>query len=276
MEVQTVYEVKNMLTSLQELYVNRMQKVRNSIVLSREYYEGLFAILTEVMHEKEMRFKASHQQDGAEQKQLVIVLSGSRKFAGAVNNEVFNAFREYIKSNICDVIVVGKIGHDLMSQHNISHPFTYYDWNEEIHKDEVISTIAHTLTQYPVVKLFCAQYLNLISQKAHEVDIYEGLEQSASHRKIEKNMYIYEPDKTRVTNFFETRVLEAYLYHTFQELYLALMGSRVFRVEESSTNANRLIKVLEHLEVASRKKKKNKDQLANVSRIMNIKRSYAV
>lgn len=271
-ELQTVHEVKNMLTSLQELYVNRMQKVKDSILTSREYYQGVFSILAEVLHEREIQFTQSSKQK-VKQSTLVILFSGSKKFAGSVNREVFNSFKKYIQTNICDIIVLGKIGRDLLIQHDIQNTYTHYEWAEDGKSTEIIQTIARCITKYSSVKLFFAQYVNLTSQKTLEVNLYEGLQRDIVKNQTPKSEYIFEPDKLKVTNFFETRVLEAYLFHTLQELYLALMGSRVYRMEESSTNAKKLIKVLEHLNMVTHKTGKNRDQLSNITRIMNIKRS---
>ncbi len=271
-ELQTVHEVKNMLTSLQELYVNRMQKVKDSILTSREYYQGVFSILAEVLHEREIQFTQSSKQK-VKQSTLVILFSGSKKFAGSVNREVFNSFKKYIQTNICDIIVLGKIGRDLLIQHDIQNTYTHYEWAEDGKSTEIIQTIARCITKYSSVKLFFAQYVNLTSQKTLEVNLYEGLQRDIVKNLTPKSEYIFEPDKLKVTNFFETRVLEAYLFHTLQELYLALMGSRVYRMEESSTNAKKLIKVLEHLNMVTHKTGKNRDQLSNITRIMNIKRS---
>ncbi len=275
-EVQTVQQVKNMLTSLQELYVNRMQKVKDSILWSRDYYEGLFNVLAEVLHEREVRFAINTHSEASKKNQLIILLSGSKKFAGSVNREVFNAFHRYIHENPCDIIIVGKIGHDLMVQHDIRDPYKYFDWAEDANKTETIRALAHTITQYPVVKLFFAQYVNLTSQKSTQVNLYEGLKDEILKKQIQKSKYIYEPNKEKVTSFFETTVLEAYLFHTLQELYLALMGSRVFRMEESSTNAKKLLKVLDHLAVVTRKSRKNRHQISNIARIVNIKKTYTV
>lgn len=275
-EIQTVQQVKNMLTSLQELYVNRMQKVKDSILLSRDYYEGLFYILAEVLHEKEMRFTNKGQEGTSQNKQLVILFSGSKKFAGSINRKVFNDFQQYIRENTCEIIIIGKIGRELFAQHDIKNPYDYFDWAEDSNKTETIHTIARKITQYPIVKLFFAQYVNLTFQKSLQVNLYEGLKDEIMKKQREKSQYIYEPNKKKVTEFFETRVLEAYLYHTLQELYLALIGSRVFRMEESSTNAKKLLKVLDHLHVVTIKNRKNRNQLSNVTRITNIRRSYSI
>ena len=275
-EIQTVQQVKNMLTSLQELYVNRMQKVKDSILLSRDYYEGLFFILAEVLHEKEMHFTSDPHTGISQNKQLVILFSGSKKFAGSVNRTVFNDFQKYIRENTCEIIVIGKIGRDLLAQHDIKNPHEFFDWAEDSNKTETIRTIAKRITQYSIVKLFFAQYINLTYQKSLQVNLYEGLKDEIMKKHVVKSKYIYEPDKTKVTSFFETRVLEAYLYHTLQELYLALIGSRVYRMEESSVNAKKLLKVLDHLHTVTSKNRKNRDQLSNVTRVVNIKKSYSI
>lgn len=275
-EIQTVQQVKNMLTSLQELYVNRMQKVKDSILLSRDYYEGLFFILAEVLHEKEMHFTSDPHTGISQNKQLVILFSGSKKFAGSVNRTVFNDFQKYIRENKCEIIIIGKIGRDLLAQHDIKNPYDYFDWAEDSNKTETIRTIAKIITQYSIVKLFFAQYINLTYQKSLQVNLYEGLKDEIMKKHVIKSRYIYEPDKTKVTSFFETRVLEAYLYHTLQELYLALIGSRVYRMEESSINAKKLLKVLDHLHTVTAKNRKNRDQLSNVTRVVNIKKSYSI
>lgn len=272
-DIEAVRQVKSMLNALQGVYVGRMQKVKTSILQSRQYYEGLFDILAEMLVERESFLIKHPKKSGMRDQQLTVLFTGSDKFAGSINREVFHSFLRYVSANKCEAIVIGKIGKDLTQQYDLKLNFKYVDWHEGSDITRTVEEIAHHIIQYSTVRMFFAQYINLSSQEYVEVDLYKGLRDHVEQQEGTTMRYIFEPEKDRVINFFETKVLESFLLHTFQELYLALMGSRVFRMEESSTNANKLTRVLEQIKRDVHKDRKFRSQLANLTRISSIRRS---
>lgn len=271
-DVESVEQVLQMLTSLQELYVSRMQKMKTSILQSRDYYQGLFQILGQMFLEREALLAKHSHPRGAKDSKLAVLFTGSNKFAGSINREIFASFKEYIESDNCQIVVIGRIGKDLIQQYNLHITYDYLEWGEGSNTITLVEDIARRIVRYSTVRLFFAQYVNLTSQRFLQIDLYKGIKEQVESQKSTGISYIFEPEKPEVIKFFETRVLESYILHTLQELYLALMGARVFRMEESSTNAKKLLRVMDRVRVTVKKERHFRSQISNITRIANVKR----
>src|SRR5512145_2095403 len=103
----------------EEIYVARMQKIRKSVVGTRDFTEGLRLIFAELRQHERLKTRTELDKSTPRQQinkhtgegMLVVLLTTSQRWAGDINRQVFEQFWEYKKKHPkAKVMIIGKIG----------------------------------------------------------------------------------------------------------------------------------------------------------------------
>lgn len=227
----------------EEIYLIKVKKTRDLVLRNRVFIDSLNAVFNDVKlvyggfllkNPKQLALRQTeHNQTAA------VLLSSSKKFAGEVNRQVFQTFYNYVKQNDCDVLIIGKSGHDLFLEYGAVKNYRYFDTVDD-------PTLLPILHDFATVRLFYGKFFSLVRQVEansviREIDYSHlakpGLATSAKS-------FLFEPSVETVAAFFEQELFDAFFRQSSKESILATLGSSISELEEATNNMDdRLLKL---------------------------------
>lgn len=245
-EFQIVGTLKTLAQSYEQISVMRMQRVRGSVLNTRNFLLGISEIFKDVKQSYKMEMeriankKSGHgkyseiQKNG---KQVSILLSANNKLYGDILSRVYNLFIRNIEKNNDDIVIIGKIGKSLFENSNVKRPFTYFDLPDEGAKVEDVSPIIKHVIQYEKIYVYYGRFLNVISQEPSISEISgDNLENQNPNEKQQegkKVVYYFEPSLKTILSFFEDQVFTSILKQVVDESELSRLASRIKSMEDS-------------------------------------------
>ncbi|MGD9128888.1 MAG: F0F1 ATP synthase subunit gamma [Candidatus Woesebacteria bacterium] len=234
----------------QEIAVMKIQKARRQILKTRAYIDGLLEVFVDVRasHQKEMiaelkkKGKIKGDEENwrftglGEKEQIVAVLfSPSSHFTGDLSRRVFANFKKFVKENEAEIVVVGKIGRDLMKEHFGSEKsYKYFDLDESLLDKQDFHLLLDYLVKFAIVEVFNGRFVSLVQQESVRSNLTANellFEQATELEK--RDSFLFEPSVDRILDFFEKQVFAALLRQTYHESYLANLASRITNLESA-------------------------------------------
>lgn len=250
--------IHDFMSTYQELAALQMQRVRDSILQTRRYMDGLSDVFIDVRQShyhkiKELveRNKKANQDalSGKKNhlslstlkkngKSLVILISPDSKFSGDITRKVFSAFKTYLSTNDRDVALVGAVGERMFVQSFPGKSYQAFDIPEKmVDFSELIPLIKYAIT-YEQVDIFYSRFYSLISQEPVTNNITGDtsfFEQTQAVER-EKRNFLFEPPLQEMLEFFEIQVFSSLIRQALHESYLANLGSRIITLDAATQN----------------------------------------
>lgn len=250
--------IHEFMSTYQELAALQMQRVRDSILQTRRYMDGLSDVFIDVRQShyqkiKEMldRNKKANQAalSGKKQhlslstlkkngKSLVILISPDSKFSGDITRKVFSAFKDYLHSNDREVALVGTIGERMFTQAFPGKSYQEFNIPEKmVNFNELIPLIKYAIA-YEQVDIFYSRFYSLINQEPVKNNVTGDtsfFEQTQAVER-EKRNFLFEPPLQEMLEFFEIQVFSSLIRQALHESYLANLGSRIITLDAATQN----------------------------------------
>jgi len=259
-EERDFYEnVNEFMSTYQELAAMQMQRVRDSILQTRRYMDGLSDIFIDVRQshyqkmreliEKNAKKNKVAQANGVKHhislsslkkngKSLVVFISPDTKFSGDIIGRVFANFKTYYTGKNSDVALVGVIGERLFKQAFPGHEYTLFRIADRmVDFDELIPLIKFAI-DYEQVDIFYSRFFSLITQEPVSNNITgdtDFFEQTQAVER-EKRNFLFEPPLEEMLEFFEIQVFSSLIRQAVHESYLANLGSRIINLDAATQN----------------------------------------
>lgn len=250
----TTTTVLGLVTSLEEVAVMRMQRVRTNVLKTRGYLEGLLDVFVSVrlVHQREIdqlynhahwwqkknSANVTHRGNG---KTLYVLISPTQRLSGEVGRRVFKEFTAAVQKvgRGADIAVVGKVGRDMFVAQFRREPLLYFDWQENNPSQAELTTFLSSVVAYERVVVFTAEFQSLVTQQPREL-ILTGNEEllSTKNTPTTNQMFLCEPTIGELVDFFEHQVVASLFQQSLQEAHLAHLGSRVTALEAATQNVN--------------------------------------
>ncbi len=278
-EMEVVVVLGQLVQVYEQVYVAKMQRLRDSVLATRQYTEGLHDLYNElhraygneVAKAMKSRTKRKWLRLTKKDEQVAVLLSTSQRISSEINMKVFNAFWDYISAYSCKAVIVGQRGRQMYVQRGGDvKKVEFFDVeNEEEVKLEELEPILEKLRQYRDVKLFYARYISLITQLESQSDLGEGTvaqkkdgEQYLVEPQSTQQPFIAEPGVKPLVDYFESEIFGSLLRQSYSESHLAHVGSRITALEAAVGNVGEKVEQLKRQERKLIKRKKNRKQLA--------------
>lgn len=271
---QFVEELHGFVEISQQVSVLNMQRVRQSVLQTRSYMEGIIAIFQDVRrsHQRQVEKilasgKATSLIGPAKKKSVTILLSPSGKFSGPLIHQVFAEFEKYRKNSQTDVVVVGQTGRELAERQLKSHgKLQYFPVNLDHPDNQEISSLLNYVLQYDSITVFTGQFQSLVIQKPNAFNIsgYDSL-RSQTVEDAEHREFLFEPDLNRIVSFFDAQVTASLFRQSLDESKLANLGSRIMTLEASRGGINQELGRLDSRLLRARRRQDNRKQFARLS-----------
>lgn len=273
--------VRALAQAYEEVAVMQMQKIRDGVLNSRNFYDEISKVYVEVkmsyvseilkMHKKQRKDKAllSFSTLNKNGKELAVLIVPDERLSGKVGYMVFEQFIKDTENKKIDIVIIGSLGKQLFENHygSKNHPEFKFFASPKAGDIESIKPIIHEIINYETVNVYHGKFINLVKQESEVTNVTGEFDYNGDENKLEQRHYLFEPSLDKVLNFFEVQILVYLLQQTFSESQLAKLGSRINAMEISTRNAEELKKKLMISKRIEQKSINNKKQLQRISGI---------
>lgn len=248
-EFQMMGTLRTLAQAYEEISVIRIQRVRGSVLTMRDFLVGIAEIFKDVQrsYREEVEHLVKHNKHASETlsgtqkngKTAVILLSSNNKLYGDIVSRVFSLFLDYIKKNECDIVVVGKVGKQMLQQNNVNRPYTYFDLPDENSKFSDLAPLIQYIVQYKKIFVYYGRFLNIVTQEPAvsevlgEDSILNETAQEDNASEKDTSRYFFEPNLKKILGFFEDQMLSSLLKQVVDESELSRLASRIKSMEDS-------------------------------------------
>lgn len=279
--------LKMLAEAYEEISVLKMQKVRGSVLTTREFLDGLSEVFVDVKKSYGRRLQkliekrkvdphTSFTTKAHNGKKLSVLLSANSKFYGDIVRKVFDLFIENVRTNKTDILVIGRTGKEMMDQAGITD-YSYVDIPDgEVELDE-LKPVIDTLVQYEKVDVYYGRFSNMINQLPTVANVsgQSILEAQESETGTEVIAFAFEPSLEKILDFFENQVFVSLFKQTINESELARLASRIRAMEEALGNIEKFEPLLSQESRALHKAQQNKKQLEVMTSISFLRQHHA-
>jgi ATP synthase F1 gamma subunit len=269
-EMQALDSLKDLAENYEEIAANRMQKIRDSVLESRDFLTELSEVFVDIKssYEKEVNELLAKRKKGDKSllpylrkngKTLLVYMSSNGRLYGPVTKKTFELFTTDLKSkdpNKIDILIIGSAGKEMFETLHPDIKFDYMNIPDDNIKLEDIKALMNKYLQYDKVRIYHGKFGNVVKQSAISTSITgDDVFETETPVKIPKeDRFIYEPILEKVIHFFETQIMSTLFKQTYFENQLARQASRVNAMEEA----------LVHIEEEAEKLNKEKIRLKHI------------
>lgn len=278
-EIEVVNTMKYISQAYEEISVMRMQKIRDSVLKTRDFLIRLSSVFYDVKqsHRRFMSFLTKELADISPYdilprngKTVTLLLSANERMNGDILSKVLKAFVEHIKGPGAgsDIIIIGKIGKETYAQlPDVPKDYTYIHVPDDKVTLEDIKGLINQLIHYQEINVFYGKYHSVVTQDPILSNItgdkpfdYINLAPKPSEEEMEDRRFLYEPSLEELYAFFETQFFSALFKQTIDESHLSRYASRINAMEEALANIEQKAKKLRTEERKTIKAVQNKRQ----------------
>lgn len=277
-DLEALNSIKNLAESYEEIAVVRMQKIKDSVLQTRDFLADLSEVFVDLKasYEREIAALIKKQKAGVSilpnlrknGKTLAVYLSSNGKLYGSVTQKTFRLFYQDVKElTEADLVVVGTSGKEMVESSSLNRPFEYFDIPDTGIEIEHIKKLMHKFLPYEKVFVYYGKFGNVVTQSAISTsitgeDIFEAEVKSTAER---EDRFIFEPTLEQILEFFETHIMANLFSQTLLENQLARHASRVNAMEEALIHIEEEQKKLKQVTNRIKHQTQNKKQLETVS-----------
>lgn len=223
-------ELKGIVEVYEEMAAIKMQKIREDILLSRDYYQGLGRLADEVGSDLQVVAPAPYQ-DAA------VFIAANAGMYGEIVGKTFSLFLDFLKKNLVDIYIIGKQGENLMKAYAADFKYTLLEMADDKIEEDVFSGLVKQLSGYRKIFLFYGKFKNIATQSADSVrispDILPKAEENRQLLKKKRLEYLYEPSLEKISEVFAKEIMAALMASILSEASLAKFGSRMMFLDQS-------------------------------------------
>jgi ATP synthase F1 gamma subunit len=281
-ELERLKAIKTMVESYEEITATRMKRIRDSVLNTRQFLNGVSAIFNEVQrsYKRETetlmkRNKKNKQSKGSflvkNGKKVTVLISANTGLYGDIVRKSFETFSEEVKKGATDVVIIGKQGKAFYDSTGLKKDVTSFDLPDD-HLDRVaVSKVAQFILNYETIVVCYGKYQSVIKQEPTRTVISDRTISQDLDQK-EENKYLFEPSIEKIMQFFETEILASIFEETVNESHLAKFASRLISLNQAVENVKNNLKKAQYLHRVVAHQSMNRKQLETFSGISLWKR----
>jgi ATP synthase F1 gamma subunit len=253
-ELQTLEELGNLLGAYEEIASIRMRKVKNSVLQTRDFLEGLTKVFYQVKYsyKKELQdlkgeksFKSVRKTN---KKSVAVFLSANTGLYGDIISRTFDSFLDQIKKTKTDIVVVGRRGRVLFEEieKNLElegREVQFFDMSDSGSDPDNIKKLLAYLVNYERIVVFHGKFKDILVQEPAAVsisgDVFESDEES--NQDVTDAKYLFEPSMFGVMSYFEREILSSIFEQAVHESNLSKYSSRMISLDSATEKISKEI-----------------------------------
>lgn len=267
-EIEYSSAFKTITETYEEIAASRMQRIRTSVLASRDFLLGINTIFQQVKSSYKIKPTAQRTFLKTNGKTLFVFISANTGLYGDVIRRTFEVFvKQFRKERAPDVLIIGRLGTRLFQEEFPKTPFFYFDLSDNQIDHEGIKKIIPYLIQYEKVIVFYEQFQNIIAYSPIATSI-SGDTLPWEKSESDGIKYIFEPSLEKGMEFFEKEIIAAVFEQIVFESLLAKYASRMIALEKATDNVKNRLKlaILKRQRIKHRElNKKQNERLSSMS-----------
>ncbi len=283
-EFAVIGTLKTLAQAYEQISVMRIQRVRGSVLTTRDFLTGLADIYKDVKRsyrDEVERLQKHHKNakitlSGLEKngKTVSVLLSSNNKLYGDIVARVFNLFIQDIKKNPnTEIVIIGKVGKNMYNVSGVNRPATFFNLPDENVKLTDLSSIFKYVVQYEKILVYYGRFLNIISQEpaVSEISGEESLIDRPlqnTDEKADRTPYFFEPNLVKILGFFEDQVFASILKQVVDESELSRLASRIKSMEDSLGSIEKQETILKKKYLRTLRLAENNKQIQRISGVI--------
>jgi len=235
----------------------KLRRATDAIIAARPYARKMQELLSylsgQVDVTKYPQFEAREVKSVA-----IVIVTADRGLCGAFNSNIIKAAVNHIKTNYAEMnkagkvklICVGKKGFDFFSKRDYEvigkHIGVYNQMNFNTAKT-IVGEIVNGFVkgEYDKVEIISNEFKNAVQQKLTIGQFLPVVQQQTVDKKLQSTDYIFEPTSDEIVSSLIPKHLNFQVWRVLLDSNAAEHGARMSAMENASTNARDLIKVLQ-------------------------------
>ena len=285
-DLEALNTIRDLAESYEEIAVIRMQKIKESVLKTRDFLAGISDIYVDLKssYEREVKDLISRIRKGEKTlitglqkngKTLMVYLSSNGRLYGSVTQKTYRLFTLDLKKpefKNSDIAIIGSAGKEMYETSADSRPFEYFEFPDATIEVSDIKKIMKKFIQYEKVYVYYGKFGNVVKQSPISSsisgeDIFEAEVLNPTPR---EDRFIFEPTLEKIYHFFETQIMANLFSQTLLENQLARHASRVNAMEEALIHIEDETKKLNALTVRLKHLAQNKKQLETISGVISL------
>jgi len=279
-DLEALNSLKDLAESYEEIAVVRMQKIKDSVLKTRDFLADLSDVFVDLKSSYEREVKdlmvrikkgdktvlPSLQKNG---KTLLVYLSSNGRLYGSVTTKTFRLFVEDLKkaTGPTDIVVIGKAGKEMFENSTAKKPFEFFDLPDTSVTVDHIKALMQKFLVYEKVYVYYGKFGNVVRQSPISTSITgeDVFETEVITQTPREDRFIFEPTLEKIFHVFETQIMANLFSQTLLENQLARHASRVNAMEEALIHIEEESKKLNLIKNRIKHQTQNKKQLETTS-----------
>jgi ATP synthase F1 gamma subunit len=285
-ELEALNSIRDLAQSYEEIAVIRIQKIKDSVLKTREFLTDLSDVFVDLKssYERELRDLMEQIKKGDKKllpilqknnKTLLVYLSSNGGLYGSVTQKTYNLFVNDLKSNKMgetELVIIGRAGKEMYANSGMKKPYEYFEIPDASIEVTHIKDLMKKFLQYEKVYVYYGKFGNVVRQTPISTsisgeDIFETEVPSVIPR---EDRFIFEPILEKIFHFFETQIMANLFSQTLLENQLARHASRVNAMEEALGHIEDESKKLHQQQTRLKHLLSNKKQLETMSGVLSL------
>ena len=270
-ELEALNSLKDLAESYEEIAVVRMQKIRESVLKTRDFLADISDVYVDLKssYNREVKDLMERIKKGDQgllptlqkkNKTLLVYLSSNGGLYGAVTQKTYKLFMQELVKNDkdkTDIVIIGNAGKTMFEGSGANRPYEYFEIPDTSISVAHIKNLMKKFLEYEKVNVFYGKFGNVVRQSPIETSITgEDIFETETLSEIPReDRFIFEPTLQKIFHFFETQIMANLFSQTLLENQLARHASRVNAMEEA----------LVHIEDETKKLNQEKSRLKHLS-----------
>ena len=280
-ELEALNSIKNLAESYEEIAVIRMQKIKDSVLKTRDFLASVSDIFVDLKtsYSREVHDLLTRRKKGDKQimpslqktgNSLLVYLSSNGKMYGSVTQKTFRLFMDDLKKTDetkSDLLVIGKAGREMLEGAGTNKKFEYFEIPDTSVDIMHIRKLMKKFVQYEKVLIYYGKFGNVVKQTpiATSITGQDIFETEVPMTVPRDDRFIFEPTLEKIFHFFETQIMANLFSQTLLENQLARHASRVNAMEEALGHIEEEGKRLHQMQTRLKHQMQNKKQLETIA-----------
>lgn len=229
--------LKNISQAYTEISSARLKLIRDQVQRNRFYLDDLSSLHQVV---KQMAY-----QRGAlppkNNKSVVILLTSNYHFYGSVNSDLIKFFLS--SQTPTDQIIVGKTAIEYLNGIKYQKKYAPFILKSDFPSLAELNVLVKSIKNYSQILVFYSRMKTVMVQVPTVSDITQTsyLKNAPPIQGKKSDLFIFEPELTKILDFFESQVTNLLLQQTFLDSELSRTASRLVSMDGAQSNADKYI-----------------------------------
>lgn len=264
-ETSETVEIKSLVEVYEEISASKMQEIRGEIINSRDFFENLAILSSEVGADLEQSVQ-NKSGDVA-----VFISAGSGLYGDLIDKIFVDYFSFISKNKNIDRIVIGKLGDEMMKSLTNETNYKFYDLVDEGLDKSSLPELLKNLVKYKRIYLFHGKFRNIVAQETWTESISgQVLGEIQDNIQSEKSMYLYEPNMLDVAKVFSEEISGMIFDQSIKESRLAKYASRLMHLDTVLEKIDTKFDKLVFEKIKAVKRNSERKQMASFAGLINI------